>query len=179
MRHRVSQIQVLTLVHINLAARASLMDIGQQLAEVSQDAPDARWRAHFISIIDPLSEVSLLLANVYQYQASQPEQQAALLTLIHRVVERWSSHADHVVVGGDFNASLQHRIGYAGLLHIRAADARLATFLHDAGLTYEAPNIYTWHGANESMWLSRSGQASVSDAEAAVSPDPVNDQSAV
>ena len=143
LRHRVSQIQVLTLVHINLAARASLMDIGQQLAEVSQDAPDARWRAHFIRIIDPLSEVSLLLANVYQYQASQPEQQAALLTLIQRVVERWSSHADHVVVGGNFNASLRPRIGYAGLPHIQAADARLGTFLHDAGLAYEAPNMYT------------------------------------
>ena len=78
--HQVSQIQVLNLVHINLAALASLMDIGQQLAAVLQDTPDARWRAHFISIIDPLSEVSLLLANVYQYQASQQEQQAQMLS---------------------------------------------------------------------------------------------------
>ena len=48
------------------------MDIRQKLAAVSQDTPDACCRAHFTSIIDPLSEVSLLLANVYQYQASQP-----------------------------------------------------------------------------------------------------------
>ena len=54
LRHRVSQIQVLTLVHINLAVLLSLMDIGQQLAAVSQDAPDARWQAHFISIIDQI-----------------------------------------------------------------------------------------------------------------------------
>jgi len=33
--------------------------------------------------------VSLLLVNVYQYQADQPEQQAALLSLISSVVQRW------------------------------------------------------------------------------------------
>ena len=41
------------------------------------------------------------------------------------------------------------RIEYAGLPHIKAADARLATFLHVAGLAYEAPNEYTLHSANE------------------------------
>ena len=82
---------------------------------------------------------------------------------------------------------MRPRIGYAGLPHIRAADALLDTFLHDAGLAYEAPNIYTWHSANESRravldgfrWRSHSDQASVSDAEASVSPDPVNDHCAV
>ena len=81
--------------------------------------------------------MSLLLTNVYQYQASQPERQAALL---HSVVVLWACHADLVVVGRDLNASLRRRMGYTGLPHIRAAGARLATFLHDAGLTFQAPN---------------------------------------
>ena len=45
--------QVETLDRIKVAARASLMDVGPQPAAVSQDAPDARWRAHFNSIVDP------------------------------------------------------------------------------------------------------------------------------
>ena len=64
-RHRLSQIQAVALIHINWAARASLMDIGPQLAAVSKYAPDARRRTHFIRIIDQFSEVSLLLANMY------------------------------------------------------------------------------------------------------------------
>ena len=67
------------------------------------------------------------------------------------------------------------------LSHTRAADrdARLATSMHDAGLTYQAPNEYTRHSTNESrraelngfLKRSRSGQASLSDA--LMSPDPV------
>ena len=180
-------IQGVTVVNINLAARALLLDIGEQLAVLSQESPDARWRAHFILNIESLSEVSLLLGNVYQYQAGQPEQQAALLTLIRSVIQRWAGQADHVILGGDLNASLRPRLGYSGLAHIRAADARLHAFSQEAGLTYEAPREYTWHSANESrravldgfLWRSRSGQASVSHPEAVVSPDPVNDHCAV
>ena len=38
---------------------------------------------------------------------------------------------------------MRRRIGYAGITHILTADARLATFLHDAGLAYEAPDEYS------------------------------------
>ena len=85
-------IQGVTVVNINLAARALLLDIGEQLAVLSQESPDARWRAHCILNIESLSEVSLLLGNVCQYQASQPEQQTALLTLLRRVIQRWARH---------------------------------------------------------------------------------------
>ena len=70
-----------------------------------------------------------------------------------------------MVVGGDLNASLLFRIGYAGLPHIQAADVRLSIFLHDAGLAYQAPGMQ----GNMVMWCSSSGQASVSGAEAIVS----------
>jgi len=104
---RETQLQVVSFIHIQLAARASLLDIGQQLTAVAQAAPDARSRTHFIRVIDPLSEVSLLLVNVYQYQADQPEQQAALLSLISSVVQRWGSQSQHIILGGDWNASLR------------------------------------------------------------------------
>ena len=160
------------------------MDIGPQLAAVSQDTSDSRWLSHFISIINPLSELSLLLANVYQYQTSQPKQQAALLTLIKSVVELWSSHADHVVVGGDFNASLLPRKGYAGLPHIRAADGGQTRILPHfcTTLAWRMRHLIMMsiHGIAPTntdeqrvfldwfMWRSRSGQASVSNAGAYV-----------
>ena len=86
---RDTSIQVVTLVHYLLAARASLLDVTSQLEALGSEAPEARSRTHFLRVLDPLSHVSLLLGNVYQYQAEQPGQQAALLKLMSSVVERW------------------------------------------------------------------------------------------
>ena len=184
---RDTQIQVLTFIHIQLAARASLLEIGQQLATVAREVPDVRSRVHFIRVIDPLSEVSLLMINVYQYQADQPEQQAALLSLITSVVERWGSQAEHIIAGGDWNASLRPRVGYSERTLTARADARLLAWSATAGLTCEAPSEPTWASASDSrravldcfFWKSRSGQASVSHAEAFVSGDPTLDHCGV
>ena len=66
-------------------------------------------------VLDPHSKASLLVGNVYQPQASQSEQQEALLNLISRVIERWSGQSEtqsnHVIIGGDWNTSLLQRIG--------------------------------------------------------------------
>ncbi len=106
----------MTLVHVQLAARASLLDVSQQYAaaEVGHVAPDVCCHAHFVRILDPRSGVSLLIANCYQYQSSQPRQQAALLVLVHSVIDRWLPQTDHVILGGDSNASLRPRISYSG-----------------------------------------------------------------
>ena len=117
---------------------------------MAQVVPDARSRAHFIRVIDPLSEVSLLLVNVYQYQADQPEQQAALLSLISSVAQRWSSQSQHVILGGDWNASLRPRVGYSGLAPTARADARLQAWSVSTSLTCVAPGEATWASADDS-----------------------------
>ena len=184
---RDTQIQVITLVHMQLAARACLLDVGQQLAAVAREAPDARSRTHFIRVIDPLSEVSLLLVNAYQYQAGQPEQQAALLSLISKVAERWGGQSEHVIIGGDWNASLGPRVGYSGHARVARADARLQAWSDSASFTCEAPAEHTWNSADDSrravldcfFWKSKSGQPSISHAEAFLAADPTLDHCGV
>jgi hypothetical protein len=121
----VAQIQVVTLVHVYMAARASLLDIGTQFETVAQDAPGALEQVHFIKMSEPRSDTTLLLGNLYQYQASQPAKQKAMLELVGRVVDRWSTGTDLVVVGGDFNASCRPRVGYVDAEVTRTADVRL------------------------------------------------------
>ena len=64
-------------------------------------------------------------ANPYQYQTSQPEKQAALLTLASWVVDWCSLQTDHVILGGDWNASLRPCIGYCRAPLTVLADERL------------------------------------------------------
>ncbi len=87
-----AQIQAVTLVHVYMAARASLLDIGAQFETVAQDAPGALEQVHFIKMTEPRSDTTLLLGNTYQYQAYQ--YQKAMLELVGRVVERWSPMVD-------------------------------------------------------------------------------------
>ena len=109
-----------------------------------------------------------MLANVYQCQASQPELpvQGFLLThrLIHHVVKRFrlsashaesSSVADHVVVRGDFNASLQCRKGYVGLPHILTAKERLA--LHIEG-TANSDKQFSMDSYGDLVWAKKTCQ---------------------
>ena len=93
---REQQVQVVTLVHVYAAARASLLDIKQELAAVAHEAPNARLHVHFIRLAEPRTEATLLLGNIYQAQAIQ----AAILELTGKLVRRWS--ADLVVIGGGF-----------------------------------------------------------------------------
>ncbi len=101
----------------------------------------ALQQAHFIRMSDPRSDTTLLLGNVYQWQASQPAMQVAMLQLISQVITRcqWSDHADLVIIGGDFNASCRPRVGYAETEATRSADTRLEDWSRQAGLTCAAP----------------------------------------
>ena len=176
----VAQIQVVTLVHVYMAARASLLDIGTQFETVAQDAPGALEQVHFIKMSEPRSDTTLLLGNLYQYQASQPAKQKAMLELVGRVVDRWSTGTDLVVVGGDFNASCRPRVGYVDAEVTRTADVRLHEWYQQVGLTCMAPPHATWQSINESrcavldcfFWQSRTGKATLQNAEGFLSPDP-------
>jgi hypothetical protein len=94
-------LETVTLVHIQLAARASLLDVTEKSTVAEETAPDVLAHVHFVWVVDPRSDVTLLIANCYQYQASSPTAQAALLTLVSAVLARWSPQADHVVFSGD------------------------------------------------------------------------------
>ena len=181
------RIQVVTLVHVYMAARASLLDVRTQLTEVALEAPDALLQAHFIRMSDPRSDITILLGNVYQFQASRPEQQAAMLELARLVIARWSAHSDLIVIGGDFNASLTPRTGYVGSDITRNADSRLQEWCTQTALSCAAPAQATWHSYNESrsavldcfFWRSKTDQLDIVDAEAFPSPDPRMDHHGV
>ena len=176
---RPAQIQVVTLVHVYMAARASLLDVRPQFETVAARAPGALQQAHFIRMSDPRSDTTLLLGNVYQYQASQPDSQLAMLELIAQVLTRWGDH-DLTVIGGDFNASCRPRVGYAGTVATRSADARLEEWRKQQGLVCAAPSHATWQSVNESryavldsfFWRSKTGQMGLQDAAAYLPPDP-------
>ena len=181
------RIQVVTLVHVYMAARASLLDVRTQLTEVALEAPDALLQAHFIRMSDPRSDTTILLGNVYQFQASRPEQQAAMLELARLVIARWSAHSDLIVIGGDFNASLTPRTGYVGSDITRNADSRLQEWCTQTALSCAAPAQATWHSYNESrsavldcfFWRSKTDQLDIVGAEAFPSPDPRMDHHGV
>ena len=174
------KIQVVTLVHVYMAARASLLDVRQQFEAVAARAPGALQQTHFIRMSDPHSDTTLLLGNVYQFQATQPERQGAMLELISQVVTRWCDHADLVVIGGDWNASCRPRVGYAETVITRSADARLEEWSRQAGLACAAPPHATWQSINEQryavldsfFWQSKTSQIKIQGVEAFLPPDP-------
>ena len=63
------QLSVVTLIHVTLAVRSSLLDFRPQLTAIESVVPDACCRVHFVQCVDPHSEVPLLLGNIYQAQA--------------------------------------------------------------------------------------------------------------
>ena len=138
------KIDIVTLVHIKMAARASLLDISKESAPVAGLAPEALARVHFLRILDPEGQVAVLLGNVHQAQAKETMQQAAVLSLVNKVLARWGPVSQHVVIGGDWNASVAPRVGYAAETVTRAADARLAHWIGESGLSYAAPGTHTW-----------------------------------
>ncbi len=105
----------MTRVHVYIAARLSLLDVGAQHDTVAQDAPGALEQVHFIRMSDPRSNTTALLGNLDQLQASQPAQPKAMLELVGRacVLDGWTDETDLVVVLGDFKASCSSpRVGY-------------------------------------------------------------------
>ena len=167
-------IQVVTLVHVYLAARATLLEITEQLKTVESPPPALLAHVHALRIIEPRTGTSILAINVRQFQASQPAEQAALLDLAGRVVRRWADSSDAVICGGDWNASLLPRIGYNGTEHIRRADVGLEAWSRGLGLSCAAPKEHTWASFNESrravldcfFYRSKTGQTCLGDTTA-------------
>ena len=103
-----------------------------------------------------------------------------MLELISQVLTRWSDQADITVIGGDFNASCRQRVGYAGTVATRSADARLDEWYRQKGLACAAPLHATWQSVNESryavldcfFWRSKTDQTGLVDVEAFLPPDP-------
>jgi hypothetical protein len=177
-------IDVVTLVHAKMAARASLLDIRTQFKSISELAPDAMAKIHFLRLSDPAGQTSILLGNVHNYQASQPSRQTAMLELIRRVVERWAPQSNHVIIGGDWNASLKPRVGYVAGSATVAADARLAAWTQDAGWHYAAPSEHTWSDTSDlkratlDAFFTREAD-SLSEAACVESADPRHDHRGV
>ena len=53
-----AKIQVVTLVHVYMAARASLLNIQTQYEKVADRAPGALRQVHFIKMSDPNSDTT-------------------------------------------------------------------------------------------------------------------------
>ena len=138
------KMDVITLVHVKMAARASLLDIRTQFQSVCEQAPDALDKVHFLRLSDPAGQTTILLGNVHNYQADQPLRQAAMLELIRQVVARWAPQSNHVLIGGDWNATLRTRVGYVAGSKTEAADARLVAWTQAVGWNYVAPSEHTW-----------------------------------
>ena len=62
---REERTQVVTLVHVNMFGRATILDIKQELAAAAHDAPDARLHVHFVKLTESRTEATLLLGNIY------------------------------------------------------------------------------------------------------------------
>jgi hypothetical protein len=138
---------IVTLVHIKMAARASLRDISKEFAPLEEQAPEALARVHFVRILDPEGQAAVLLGNIHQYQAKESIPPAAVLSLIQRVIARWGADSQHVIVGGesgDWNASLAPRPGYTVETVTSATDARFAQWVREVGLSYIPPISHTW-----------------------------------
>ena len=185
--NRTASIQVVTFVHVHLGARATLVDVKQQYDAVANTAPDVLLRTHFVRIVEPRTNASILLANVYQYQAAQPRQQAACLSLISAVFTRWGEQADCIIAGGDWNASVCPRVGYVDSERVRNADTSLLDWSAASGLECCAPEAPTWSSFNDArravldcfFCKSRTSLACLKDATAFLSADPRHDHCGV
>ena len=185
-RHKksTSKIDVVTLVHIKMASRASLLDIRAQfqVASIREQAPEALTKVHFLRLLDPTGQVSILLGNVHNFQAGQHSQQTALLALVKQVVDRWGPQSDHVIVGGDWNATLLAREGYAEDSVTKVADARLTTWSQAMGWCYIATGNCTWSDGTRRATLDAffaKDKESIREASCIESTDPRHDHHGV
>ena len=151
---KTNTIRVITFVHLALAARGTQIDIHKMTSpHPACPIEDLAARMQIIKTTDIHTETNILWINVYQYQASQPVEQQALLDLLTQVVLEWGPKVHHIICGGDFNASLSPREGYSAASVTSAADARLSTWLSTGtaslALQPREPNEPTWLSPSE------------------------------
>jgi hypothetical protein len=127
-----------------MATRASLLDISKEFAPLAEQAPEALARVHFVRILDPEGQAAVLLGKKHQYQARESMPEAAVLSFIQQMIARWGADSQHAILGGDWNASLAPRLGYAVETVTSATDARFAQWVRETGLSYIPPSSHTW-----------------------------------
>jgi hypothetical protein len=118
--------------------------------------------------------------NTYQFQAMQPERQAAMLEMIGRVLARWKDYTDLLVIEGDLNASLRPRVGYVGSETTGRADVLLQDWCRRTALLGAVPSSSPWQSMKEAQhavldcffWQSRTAELSITNAETWTPPGP-------
>ena len=166
-----AKIQVVTLVHVYMAARASLLNIQTQYEEVVATECTA-------ASADVGPELGYDAPD-WKHLSVTGGRQAAILELAGRVISRWADQTDLVVVGGDWNTSTRPRAGYVGSQVTRGADARLQEWYRRKSLACAAPEHATCQSSNETrhavldcfFWRSKSDGLSIRGAEAFLSAD--------
>ena len=181
--------EVVTFVHIHLAARASLLEVTRQAQDPAGTSPNILLsRTHFVRTTDVYTKVSVLWGNVYAFQASNPVCQESQWEFISAVIGRWESQTDHIILGGDFNASLATRWGYRSDSQVHVADARIRRFVDQLSLTVTAPQAPTWTSVDGSrrstldfflFKTAPSGAPTLISASALLSPDARHDHMVV
>ncbi len=174
------RVQVVTLVHVYMAAQASLLDVRAQYSTLEQSAPGELQQAQFVRMTDPRTDVTILVGNLYRYQPAQPYRLVAMLEVVSRALARWKDHTDLFVIGGDFNASLRPRVGYVGSETIARADAQLQDWCRRTALLGAVPSSSTWQSVTEArhtvldcfFWQSRTAELSTTNVETWIPPDP-------
>jgi len=144
--------EVVTFVHSHLAARASLLEVTRLAYDCGGASRcELLSRTHFVRTTDVHSKVNVVWVNVYGFQAKDVAKQEAQWGFISAVVGRWQSQADHIVLGGDFNASLLPRSGYRPDSVVHVADALIQRSVAQLSLTMCAPPLATWSNSTGSM----------------------------
>jgi hypothetical protein len=148
-------IQVVTFVHGALAARSTQLELSQ-FAEECGGIPIREFGTNLqcIRTTDLFTDKKILFINLYQYQSSQHHRQEAMLQLLSRILEREKPHVHEILLGGDWNASLEPRIGYASddQSAARLADARLCDWILRNQLNPVHTPGWTWEGNRGSIY---------------------------
>jgi len=144
-------LQVITFVHGALAARSSQLEIAQFTEECcGVPINELCTNLQCIRTTDLFTEKRILLVNIYQFQSSQHNKQKAMLHLLSKIIDRERPHVEEILIGGDWNASLEGRTGYSTDLQsdTRLADIRLQKWLEMNQLNLVNTPTWTWEGIN-------------------------------
>ena len=155
------EVRVVTFVHRALAARGTQVDISKLISPNSTcSVRELASRLQVIRTTDVHTDTVIMWMNIYNYQSKQHREQQALLDLINILVAEWGPKVQHIVCGGDWNASISPRFGYTADSVTSNSDRRLCAWLKSSPIntlkTIE-PTDPTWcsHSHDQSAVLDR------------------------
>ena len=75
--------------------------------------------------------------------------QCAMLQLLSKIIIRERPHVAEVIIGGDWNASLESRLGYSANPYSQttSADSRLSDWMEINNLNLVSPKSWTWESS--------------------------------